>query len=501
MTLFKPAQRTQAKLRLAIEGPSGSGKTYSALLIAKGLAGGDLAKVALIDTEKASGNLYDHLGPYAVAAMHAPYTVAKYLQAIAAAEAEGFEVIIIDSLTHAWSGAGGVLEFVTNVGKAQTKENTFAAWQEGTPLQNQLIDAMLSSSCHIIATMRSKTEWVLELNKKGKMAPRKVGLAPDQRKDVDYEFTLVLDLSREHMATAGKDRTGLFDERVEEPTEKMGAELATWLGSAAPPKPAPAASSAVQQDQQREQAAAQQQASPPAGPAPAGNGTITPAQWEQLRAVIHAKSRTEKAVLEMAQSKGLGNGRPSGLPATCFANLLATLSGLPDPQPPQPTAPAAAPVPAAAISAEDFAEPAQAAQELAGEAAATAATTEASEAAVATQEPPAAQEAAEDDDGFGELDAELNAAAANQEAAENKTRKRKATVTAQQLTRLGAQCGELEELGVGRDEWRLYVLEKEGVSSRKDLTKAAATRCIDYLQRWITDVKTGVVGPNERAVA
>lgn len=505
-TLFKPAQRTQAKLRLAIEGPSGSGKTYSALLIAKGLAGGDLSKVALIDTEKASGNLYDHLGPYAVAAMHAPYTVVKYLQAIAAAEAEGFEVIIIDSLTHAWSGAGGVLEFVTNVGKAQTKENTFAAWQEGTPLQNQLIDAMLSSSCHIIATMRSKTEWVLELNKKGKMAPRKVGLAPDQRKDVDYEFTLVLDLSREHMATAGKDRTGLFDERVEEPTEKMGAELAAWLGSAAsePPKPAPAASGAVQQDQQREQAAAAPQAAPQAAPAadPQPNGTITQAQAKRLHEDLFAKGRDSKWFLGVIAGKNIGDGEHlTSIPSGEYDRLLEIVAGFADPPPPEPTTPAAAPAPAESVSAGDFAEAPVATQEPQEEVAAPAAASATPEPASAAPAAPAAQGGAEDDDGFDILDDAIKAQAEKAAEPASKAKQRKATVTTAQLTRLGALCASIEAKGVGEQEWRTYMETEEGVRSRTQLTKASATRMIDRLNRWSVDLQTGVVGANEGAAA
>ena len=236
MTLFQVAQRRKAKLRLGIDGPSGSGKTYSALLIAKGLAGGDLAKVALIDTERGSGSLYSDLGPYAVLDFEPPYTVARFVKAHDAAVAEGFEVIVVDSLTHFWSGEGGILDFVDKTAAASTSGNSFAAWKKGTPLQQTFMDTMLASPAHVVATIRSKVEWVIEKNDQGRNAPRKVGLAPDQRKDLEYEFTIMLDLSREHIATASKDRTGLFDERLEVPSEKMGAELRQWLegGSDAP---------------------------------------------------------------------------------------------------------------------------------------------------------------------------------------------------------------------------------------------------------------------------
>jgi hypothetical protein len=237
MTLFAPAVRTKKKLRIALDGPSGAGKTYSALLIASGLTGGDLSKVALVDTEHGSASLYSHLGPFAVAEMHPPYSVEKYVQALAAAAAEGYEVVVLDSLTHAWSGEGGLLDYVDRVAKTRTSGNSFAAWKEGTPLQKQLTDAILGSACHVIVTMRTKTEYVIEENERGKKVPRKIGLAPEQRKDFEYDMDLVLDLTREHLATASKDRTGVWAERMEVPAAGHGEELVAWLAGAAPPPP------------------------------------------------------------------------------------------------------------------------------------------------------------------------------------------------------------------------------------------------------------------------
>ena len=103
---FNKAQRKKAKLRLGITGPAGSGKTYGALLIAFGLGG----KIALIDTENGSGDLYSALGDYDIGYIKAPYTVEKYLQAIHEAESAEYDIIIIDSLSHAWSGEGGLLD-------------------------------------------------------------------------------------------------------------------------------------------------------------------------------------------------------------------------------------------------------------------------------------------------------------------------------------------------------------------------------------------------------
>ena len=154
---FKPAQRKRAKLRLAIAGPSGSGKSYSALVVASGIA--PWSKIAVIDSENGSAELYAHLGGYSVLTIEAPYDPQKYINAIHIAEQSGFEVIIIDSLSHAWNGEGGILDQQGKVADAKYKGNSWAAWRECTPKHNALVEAMLKSSCHIIATMRSKTEY------------------------------------------------------------------------------------------------------------------------------------------------------------------------------------------------------------------------------------------------------------------------------------------------------------------------------------------------------
>lgn len=227
--MFRKAQRKQAKLRLAITGPAGSGKTYSALLLAFGLGG----KVAMIDTENGSGDLYAHLGDYDIVTMHAPYDPRKYLQAIQEAEKGGYNIIIIDSLSHAWNGQGGMLELQGKLAESKYRGNSYAAWREITPLQNQLVDALITSSCHIIATMRSKTEYIQAENERGRTEIRKVGLAPIQREGIDYEFGTVFDLSPNHFAVVSKDRTGLFDEQIFTVSQDTGKTLRDWLDSGA----------------------------------------------------------------------------------------------------------------------------------------------------------------------------------------------------------------------------------------------------------------------------
>jgi hypothetical protein len=238
--LFKPAERKRAYLKIGIFGPAGSGKTASSLLIAYGITK-DWSKIGLVDTENGSGELYAgstiggvHIGQYQVARITAPFEPAKYIAAINAAVKGGLEVLILDSISHAWAGEGGLLDLQ---GKVTSKVgNSYTAWREVTPLHNQFVEAMLQSRIHLIATLRAKQEYILEQNEKGKMAPRKVGLAPIQRDGMEYEFTTVFSLGGDHIATAEKDRTNLFDGKFFAPSPETGELFVSWL-TAAPGKP------------------------------------------------------------------------------------------------------------------------------------------------------------------------------------------------------------------------------------------------------------------------
>jgi hypothetical protein len=222
MLQFHKAERRMSKLRLGIAGPAGSGKTYSALLIAFGIGG----RVALIDTERGSGELYAHLGEYDVCSITSPFEPEKYTEAVKAAEAAGYGVIIIDSLSHAWSGEGGLLDLHGHL--SDRSGNSWAAWRKVTPKHNQLVEAMLQSTCHIIATMRSKMEYT-QVTENGKTVVKKLGMNPIQRDGMEYEFTLFLDLDLDHMASAGKDRTSLFDGKFFKPNKETGKSLIRWL--------------------------------------------------------------------------------------------------------------------------------------------------------------------------------------------------------------------------------------------------------------------------------
>jgi hypothetical protein len=198
---LRPSERKKAKIKMALQGSAGSGKTYSALLLAKGLNNDDFSKVVVIDTENGSADLYAHLGNYNVLTLSPPFTPESYIQAIEVCEKAQMEVIIIDSISHAWDE---LLDFHANLAG-----NSFTNWSKVTPRQKAFTDKILQSNAHVIATMRTKQDYVLN-QKDGKFIPEKVGLKAVQRDGLDYEFTLVFDIDIKHFVVSSKDRTGLF---------------------------------------------------------------------------------------------------------------------------------------------------------------------------------------------------------------------------------------------------------------------------------------------------
>lgn len=224
--MFKKATRKQAKLRLALSGPSGSGKTTGALLIAKGLGG----KIAVLDTERGSASLYSDQFDFDVVDLEPPYTPERYIDVITAAEKAGYDILIIDSMTHEWNGQGGCLELNEQIAKTKYKGNTWSAWNEITPRHRKFVDKVLGSPLHIIATMRSKTD-TMQTEVNGRKVVQKVGMKTEQRDGMDYEFTTVLDVAVDgHITLASKDRTRLFNDPFVI-TEETGRRLREWLNS------------------------------------------------------------------------------------------------------------------------------------------------------------------------------------------------------------------------------------------------------------------------------
>ncbi|MBD2458402.1 AAA family ATPase [Nostoc sp. FACHB-87] len=225
--MFKKATKSQIKIRLALSGASGSGKTYSALAIAQHL--GD--SIALIDTEHGSASRYADRFTFDTCELN-DHHPAKYIEAIKAAESAGYQVIIIDSLSHAWFSE---LELA---GKG------FDGWKNVRPLERKLIDAMIGSSSHIIATMRSKTEWIMEeytaKDGKTKQAPKKIGTAPIQSSGIEYEFDLAGELDYNHILTISKSRCPeLADKTFLNPGKDIADTLKAWIGQPQQPQETP----------------------------------------------------------------------------------------------------------------------------------------------------------------------------------------------------------------------------------------------------------------------
>jgi len=234
---FQKATKQKSKLRAAIFGPSGAGKTFSALRIATGM--GD--KIAVVDTEHGSASKYADRFNFDVCELNAAQDIEAYIGAIKEAGKAGYPVLVIDSLTHGWRE---LLQEIDRLAKTKYRGNTWGAWSEGTPKQREFVNALLEYPGHIIATIRSKTEWTTEVNpRNGKSAPIRVGLAPDQGKGIEYEFDLLLEINTEHMATVIKDRTDKFqDQCIDKPDEEFGKKLLAWLNDGVEPsKPTPPA--------------------------------------------------------------------------------------------------------------------------------------------------------------------------------------------------------------------------------------------------------------------
>jgi hypothetical protein len=249
MSLFTPAVKERLKARVAIDGPTGSGKTYTALMWARILAG-ENGTVGVVDTENRSAAYYSPSpgekierlqywdAPYEFGHLpwDPPYDPNKLARTIEAAGNELGEdgVLVIDSLSHFWTGEGGTLDVVDNA--AGRSGNSFSGWKVGTPVQRNLVDTIVHAKCHVIVTMRSKMEWVVEqVEKNGKSinVPRKIGLAPEQRQGIEYEFTVVCDMDLEHRLAVTKSRCDLIADVVSQPgrAHEPAQAFAKWLYS------------------------------------------------------------------------------------------------------------------------------------------------------------------------------------------------------------------------------------------------------------------------------
>lgn len=220
---LQQAKKEQVKLRIGLSGASGFGKTYSALLLAYGITN-DWSKIAIIDTENGSANLYAELGNYNTVALHAPYAPERYIEAIELCEKAQMEVVIIDSITHEWNGTGGCLQIHEKLG------SRWQDWAKVTPRHQAFIDKILQSNCHVITTVRRKTDYSLDIGSNGKSKVIKHGTKEVTREGFEYELTVNFELINDkHLAVASKDRTRLFMNKPEFIiTSGLGKKLKNW---------------------------------------------------------------------------------------------------------------------------------------------------------------------------------------------------------------------------------------------------------------------------------
>lgn len=317
---FKPAERKRVFVKIGISAPSGGGKTFGALKLAKGLVtkpDGSIGKIALADTENESASLYAGVAgipSFDTDVIRPPFLTDKYVEAIKSAETGGYEVLILDSGSHQWQGEGGILDRMDKEKLANPKLDKYTMWARYTPEHNRFISALLQSQIHIIITLRSKQEYAMEKQENGKHRIQKLGAAPVQRDQFEYELSCMFDVNEDHYARVSKDRTHLFDA---EPNlrigEDTGIKIRDWLLSGKEPDPAP---QLVQQKVKARQEALQAVITLPNWPkgsvaeymaarfGTAKVGELTDAQFVELVAAVKDRTFNEAMGAIQAQYKG-----------------------------------------------------------------------------------------------------------------------------------------------------------------------------------------------------
>lgn len=224
---FRPATRDRIKARVALHGISGAGKSLTSMKLANGLG----ERFAVIDTERGAAAKYVGFDGLRFDVLQmSKYDPRDLVRALAAAAQSGYGTVVIDSLTHFWKGTDGTLDQVDKA-KSRYGGNSFGGWKEGTPIQNDMVDALLAYPGHVIATMRSHTEWVLEKNERGYTEPTRKGTRPEQRKGIEYEFDVVGAMDIDNTLTVVKSRCPALHGRVMEKPDgaELAKELLAWL--------------------------------------------------------------------------------------------------------------------------------------------------------------------------------------------------------------------------------------------------------------------------------
>ncbi|MFF1709259.1 AAA family ATPase [Streptomyces sp. NPDC058268] len=237
--VFRPASKAGRKARLSIQGMSGSGKTWTGLGIAHGLSEG--CRFAVIDTEKGAASLYAGIGGIHFDTLSMDrYDPRDLGRALEAAAQHGYPTVFVDSLSHFWTGTDGTLDQV-DMAKGKYGGNKFAGWKDGTPIQNDMVAAILAYPGHVVASMRSYTEWLLEENERGKKEPKRVGMRPEQRKGIEYEFDIAVAMDINNRLEVLKTRCPALNRKViERPNgaRDIAAPLLAWLSAEPEAEPA-----------------------------------------------------------------------------------------------------------------------------------------------------------------------------------------------------------------------------------------------------------------------
>lgn len=229
--VFAPATKSASKARIALSGPSGSGKTFTALALGDRLASRAGGRIAVIDTERGSASKYVGINGWQFDTVTPDkFSPVSLTELLSVASGAGYAVTIVDSWSHYWSGTDGMQEQADRRAKGG---NSFSGWKEIKPDERRMIDAMVSFPGHLIVTMRSKTQYVIEqIERNGRTTnvPRKIGLKPDQREGIEYEFDLVGDLDLENVLTVSKSRIPILSRAIiEQPGADFADSIADWL--------------------------------------------------------------------------------------------------------------------------------------------------------------------------------------------------------------------------------------------------------------------------------
>lgn len=240
--VIKRAEKTQQKIKAGLQGPSGSGKTKAAIFLALALAKASKTgnqRVCLVDTENESASLYADLADFDTLPLSPPYTSKRIIAALKAVVAADYSAAVLDTMSHQWIDLLARKEAVDARGG-----NQFSNWAPFTKEHEEFKAEILNLPIHFIATLRSKSKWLLEENARGKQAPKKVGMEAVQREGMEYELTLNFELGMDHLATVTKDRTGIFDGRQPFPLidadrneSLIAPEIIAWLSSGRELKP------------------------------------------------------------------------------------------------------------------------------------------------------------------------------------------------------------------------------------------------------------------------